>query len=100
VRNSGAVAGDEVVELYVAAPGDEGVEHPSLAGFTRVHLGPGQAQRVSRDVDPRWLSRVDAQGERHVNAGEYTLWLGGGQPGKAAGTEVKVRVNGSVTLPH
>jgi len=100
VRNSGAVAGDEVVELYVAAPGDEGVEHPSLAGFTRVHLGPGQAQRVSLDVDPRWLSRVDAQGERHVNAGEYTLWLGGGQPGKAAGTEVKVRVNGSVTLPH
>ena len=100
VRNSGAVAGDEVVELYVAAPGDEGTQHPSLAGFTRVHLGPGEAKRVSINVDPRWISRVDAQGERHINAGEYTLWLGGGQPGKAAGTQAKLRVDGTVALPH
>jgi len=98
VRNSGKVAGEEVVELYVAAPGDAGVEHPTLAGFTRVHLGPGEARRVSFDLDPRWMSRVDEQGERHVNPGEYTLWLGGGQPGKAPGVEVKLRVNGTTTL--
>jgi beta-glucosidase len=99
VRNTGAVAGEEVVELYVAAPGDDGVEHPSLAGFTRVHLAPGEAKRISLDIDPRWISRVDDQGVRHVNPGEYTIWLGGGQPGKGPGTQVKLRVNGSITLP-
>jgi beta-glucosidase len=100
VRNTGKVAGDEVVELYVAAPGDEGVEHPSLAGFTRVRLAPGESKRVSIDIDPRWMSRVDDHGERHVRAGDYTIWLGGGQPGKAAGTQVSLHVNGSADLPH
>jgi beta-glucosidase len=100
VRNSGKVAGEEVVQLYVAAPGDAGVEHPSLAGFTRVQLAPGESKRVSIDVDPRWISRVDDKGERHIQAGDYTLWLGGGQPGKSAGAEVKLRVDGTVDLPH
>jgi beta-glucosidase len=100
VRNTGKMAGEEVVELYVAAPGDSGVEHPSLAGFTRAQLAPGESKRVSIDIDPRWISRVDDKGERHIEAGEYTLWLGGGQPGKAAGTEVKLQVKGSADLPH
>jgi beta-glucosidase len=100
VRNTGKIAGEEVVQLYVAAPGDSGVEHASLAGFTRVQLAPGESKRVSVEVDPRWISRVDEKGERHVQAGDYTLWLGGGQPGKAAGTEVKLQVKGSIDLPH
>ena len=100
VRNTGEIAGEEVVQLYVAAPGDDGVEHPSLAGFTRVQLAPGESKRVSIDIDPRWMSRVDDKGERHITPGEYTLWLGGGQPGKAAGTELKLRMNGSVDLPN
>ncbi|HKO18563.1 MAG TPA: glycoside hydrolase family 3 C-terminal domain-containing protein [Acidobacteriaceae bacterium] len=100
VRNTGKMAGEEVVQLYVMAPGDEGIEHPSLAGFTRVQLTPGESKRVSIDIDPRWISRVDDKGERHIKPGEYTLWLGGGQPGKAAGTEVKLEVKGSADLPH
>ena len=100
VRNTGKVAGDEVVQLYVTAPEDAGVEHPSLAGFTRVQLAPGESKRVSIDVDPRWISRVDEKGERHIQAGDYTLWLGGGQPGKATGAEVKLHVDGNADLPH
>lgn len=100
VRNTGKLAGEEVVELYVAAPGDSGIEHPSLAGFSRVRLAPGESRRMSIDIDPRWISRVDDKGERHIQPGEYTLWLGGGQPGKAAGAEVKLLVKGSTDLPH
>jgi beta-glucosidase len=94
------MAGEEVIELYVASPADSGVEHPSLAGFTRVRLAPSESKRVSIDIDPRWISRVDDKGERHIQAGEYTLWLGGGQPGKAAGAEVRLKVKGSADLPH
>jgi beta-glucosidase len=103
VSNTGAVAGDEVAELYVEAPGDnspggKGVEHPSLAGFTRVHLAPGESKRVTVTVDPRSLGRVDEKGVRRVAAGGYTLSLGGGQPGTVAGAKAKLQVRGSVAL--
>jgi beta-glucosidase len=100
VRNAGSIAGDEVVELYVAAPGDQGVEHPSLAGFARVHLAPGESRRVTVPVDPRSLGRVDQQGVRRIAAGEYILSLGGGQPGTVDGVHTTLRVTDSTELPR
>ena len=100
VRNTGSVAGDEVVELYVAAPGDAGVEHPSLAGFARVALASGESRRVSVPVDPRSLGRVDQQGVRRIVAGEYTLYMGGGQPGNDEGVDARLHVTGSIELPR
>jgi beta-glucosidase len=100
VRNSGAAAGDEVAELYVEAPGDTGVEHPSLAGFMRVSLRPGESKQITLPIDPRSLSRVDQKGERHIVPGDYTLSLGGGQPGAARDVQTKLHIAGSVTLPR
>ena len=39
VKNTGKVAGDEVVEVYVSAPGEVKGANPARAGFARVHLG-------------------------------------------------------------
>jgi beta-glucosidase len=46
------------------------------------------------------LSRVDEKGVRRVAAGEYTLSLGGAQPGNGAGVQVKLRVTSSAELPR
>ena len=48
VRNTGTVAADEVVQLYVRAP-VAGLARPvkELRGFARVPLAPGQSRRVT-----------------------------------------------------
>jgi len=48
LRNTGPVAGDEVVQLYAALRGVP-VKAPNLllCGFERVHLAPGEAKKVS-----------------------------------------------------
>jgi beta-glucosidase len=99
VRNTGKRDGDEVVQLYVAKPGD--TANPTLAGFTRIHLKAGEQRQVSLPLDARALSQVDAQGVRKVVPGEYRLYLGGGQPRHAATVDAKLAVTGAPqTLPR
>jgi beta-glucosidase len=49
VTNSGTVAGDEVVQLYVSYPTTTGVPRPNkqLQGFKRINLASGAKQTVS-----------------------------------------------------
>src|SRR5208283_679982 len=100
VRNTGAVAGDEVVELFRSQP--LGVEIPLrvLAGFKRVHLAPGQSAHVSLTIDPRSLGQVDQKGNRVIVPGEYSVSLGGAQPQDAASVLIgKFNVAGTAELP-
>jgi beta-glucosidase len=100
VRNTGAVAGDEVVELYLTQP--PGVEIPLrvLAGFKRVHLAPGQSAHVSLTIDPLSLGQVDQKGNRVLVPGEYSVSLGGAQPQDAASVLTgKFNVTGTAELP-
>jgi beta-glucosidase len=82
VTNTGRRAGDEVVQLYVT---DVASAHPvavrSLAGFRRVRLAPGERRRVTFALDARQLSVIDERGRRVVEPGEFTVSVGGKQPG-------------------
>jgi beta-glucosidase len=99
VSNTGKRDGDEVVQLYVAKPGD--AANPTLAGIRRVHLKAGEHAQVKLALDARALSQVDGQGVRRVVPGTYTLHLGGGQPRYAKGVTAKLVVKGAaVTLPQ
>ncbi|HEY3704241.1 MAG TPA: fibronectin type III-like domain-contianing protein [Terracidiphilus sp.] len=80
VTNAGGVAGDEVVEVYLTPPHSAVSPRLALAGFERVHAGPGETQHVSFTVDPRGLSQVDEGGARAVRAGKYRISIGGSQP--------------------
>jgi beta-glucosidase len=100
VKNTGSRAGDEVVELYVTQP--KAFETPLrvLAGFKRVHLGPGESAHVSLTVDPRTLGQVDRAGNRVIVPGEYLVSLGGAQPQEAASVQSgKFSVTGKAELP-
>jgi beta-glucosidase len=98
VRNDGAIPGDEVVQLYVS-PERRDAPLRSLKGFERVHVPPGEERTIEFKLDPRDLAFADASGTMRIVPGEYSLWVGGGQPGSGApGAAVKFRMTGEVAL--
>ena len=100
VKNTGTMAGDEVVELYLAQP--KAFETPLrvLAGFKRIHVGAGESAHVSLTIDPRSLGQVDAKGNRVIVPGEYMVSLAGAQPQDAASAQTgKFKVSGKAELP-
>ncbi|QMV20462.1 glycoside hydrolase family 3 protein [Granulicella sp. 5B5] len=84
VKNTGSLAGDEVAELYLTQPAGFETPHRELVGFQRIHLAPGESRHLTFTIDQRSLGQVDQQGNRVVLPGEYTVSLGGAQPGDAA----------------
>ncbi len=85
VTNTGARAGDEVVQLYVRDV-ETSVPVPirQLQGFTRVHLKPGAQQTVTFTLTPRQMSLIADDGQRVVEPGVFEVAVGGGQPGTSA----------------
>ena len=82
VKNTGKVAGDEVVQLYVKSPegsGDRRLHH--LEGFKRVTLAPGESKTVTFALTKNQLAQFGMDGRQKLAKGAYTLFVGGGQPG-------------------
>jgi len=77
VRNTGAVAGDEVVQLYVRDVVSS-VTRPvkELKGFRRVTLAPGASTNVSFDLDREAFALWDSNMKRVVEPGEFTIYAG------------------------
>jgi len=77
VTNTGARAGDDVVQLYAR---DEyaSVTRPlaQLVGYRRVSLRPGQSVRVTFEVPTTRLALTDPSLRRVVEPGAVTLWVG------------------------
>jgi len=101
VTNVGTRAGDEVVQAYVTQPKAVLTPLRTLGGFARVHVGPGQTEHVTLQIDPRTLGQVDAKGERVVVPGRYGVTIGGAQPAEFPGAVTAAfDVTGSQTLPR
>jgi beta-glucosidase len=99
VRNHGSVEGDEVVQLYVATRGRAAAPLRSLKGFERVHLRPGEERTVQFRLEPRDLAFADTDGIMRIADGEYSIWVGGGQPGSGApGAAATFRMTGGLAL--
>lgn len=105
VKNTGTMAGDEVVEVYVTHPSVEAAPARALAGFKRIRVTPGATEHVQITVTNRQLSVVDGDGTRKVVPGELQVWVGEGQPAtrdglaKTAGLEGTVKISGEAVLP-
>jgi beta-glucosidase len=78
VTNTGKREGDEVAQLYVRNDVSS-VETPSrsLAGFSRIHLKPGETQRVTFSISQEQLAIWSAEQTWTVESGNYTVWVGG-----------------------
>jgi len=78
VSNTGKLAGDEVVQVYVHAihpPVTMPIE--SLVGFQRITLAPGETKTVSIPVKISSFRRWDEKANRYViDSGDYELRVG------------------------
>jgi beta-glucosidase len=101
VTNTGKRDGDEVVQLYLSFPKVPGAPLRALRGFKRVHLKPGESQKVHFELKDRDLSMVSDAGEPIVAEGEYSVSVGGGQPNTdAPAVAGAFRIRGTKTLPE
>jgi beta-glucosidase len=101
VTNTGKLAGDEVVQLYLKFPDVPGAPIRALRGFRRVHLEPGASQKVAFHLERRDLSMVTDAGDIIVAQGKYTVSVGGSQPGTGApSVSGDIEVNGQIMLPE
>jgi beta-glucosidase len=78
VANTGAVAGDDVVQLYATPPAaSQPQEIRALCGFTRVSLQAGEKRTVAITVPAVALRRWDVARKAYaIPAGEWTLGAG------------------------
>jgi beta-glucosidase-like glycosyl hydrolase len=78
VRNTGPVAGTEVVQLYLSDP-VASVVRPArwLAGFARAALGPGEAARVTFRLHADRTSFTGRDLTRLVEPGTISVTVGG-----------------------
>lgn len=101
VTNTGKLAGDEVVQLYLKFPDVPGAPIRALRGFQRIHLDPGASQKLEFHLKPRDLSMVTESGDIIVAQGKYTLSIGGGQPQTGAPSVTgNFEVKGQIVLPE
>jgi beta-glucosidase len=78
ITNSGAVRGDEVVQLYIRDDVSS-VTRPvkELRGFRRITLNPGETKSVEFTLGPEELSFLNRDMHRVVEPGTFTVMVGG-----------------------
>jgi beta-glucosidase len=81
VENTGTLAGDEVVQLYLKdVEATLPVPNLQLQGFARVPLAPGEKRTVKFSLAAAQLSAVNADGKWVLEPGVFAVWVGGVQP--------------------
>jgi beta-glucosidase len=95
VKNSGAVDGDEVVQVYVKTPDSPALlERPikRLKGFKRVTIAAGQIKTVAIDINCADLWFWDAKGKRIMfDQGKYIFEIG------ASSKDIKGKVQANMS---
>ena len=95
VTNTGKVAGAEVGQVYLGIP-VKGQPPKRLVGFKKVHLEPGESQRVSIVIDPAATNHPLSVWDYCVHGfvvkpGEYTVYAGNSSENTPLTATVTVR---------
>lgn len=81
VTNTGKLAGEEVVQLYLSHPEVSGkAPIRALKGFQRVGLKAGESKTLTFMLTPEELSLVSPEGKLWQPKGKIAISIGGGQP--------------------
>ena len=82
VKNTGKIAGEEVVQLYTAYNNLKKLNPlKALKGFKRIALKAGESKKISFMITPEQLSLIDEAGNAYQPKEKLTISVGGGQPG-------------------
>jgi beta-glucosidase len=77
VTNTGTVAGDEVVQLYIRdVLGSVARPVMELQGFERIHLKPGESRSVTFTLGPQHLRMLDVDRRWVVEPGVFRVMVG------------------------
>lgn len=77
LRNAGAVAGEEVPQLYIHDCYSSVVKpYEELAGFARVELSPGESRTISFEIGERTMRTLRRDFGWAVEAGDFELMVG------------------------
>ena len=96
VRNTGARAGEEIVQMYIADP-VASVSRPvkELKGFQRIALQPGESKRVTFAITQDDLEFWSNSGWR-AEPGMFRVWIG---PNSDSGLETSLELMVSPARP-
>ena len=101
VRNTGSVAGKEIVEVYVSAPETE-IEKPviELKAFAKTQtLEPGASEVLRMSIPVRDIALYDEENSQWlVEAGTYTVSIGASVDDIRAAAQVKLKEYTEKTL--
>ena len=88
VKNTGARAGEEVVQLYIGLRGTS-VARPvrQLKNFRRITLGPGELKRIEFTIGRDELAIWQSDTKYEVEPAELMIWIA---PNAEAGTPTRV----------
>ena len=81
VTNSGKYAIQESIQIYIKdLESNAVVPNYALKGVGIVDLAPGESKDFSYVIKPRDLALINDEGECWLEPGNFTLYIGGGQP--------------------
>ncbi len=90
VTNTGTIAGDEVVQLYVTDMySSVKTRIMELKDFTRITLPAGGSKEVTFQLTPYQLSLLNDQMDRMVEPGTFKIMVGGHSPSFVAHDRIK-----------
>ena len=83
IKNTGAVASDEVVQLYLTdVEASSRTPISALKGFHRIRLKPGQSREIAFTITPEMMSLVNDDGDSVLEPCQFKVTVGGCSPGK------------------
>ena len=83
VTNTGSFPCHEVVQCYIQRKDREANDpNLTLVGYRKVYLQPGATAEVELEIAAGAFTRYTDEGDQVPALGEYTIYVGGCQPGK------------------
>ena len=93
VKNTGAMAGAETVQVYVKVCRDN-TPNAQLKGLCKVELAPGEEKEVTLHLPAEAFGLFDEEGKLQISKGEVCVYVGGQAPDtrseKLTGRKVEV----------
>jgi beta-glucosidase len=90
VSNTGSLAGEELVQLYVRLQGTSTAQPVrALKGFQRVALAPGETKKVAFHLDSEAFAIWNDRNQFGVEPAKVTVWI---SPDSASGSEAKLEI--------
>lgn len=77
IKNTGKVAGEEVIQLYIRdLVGSISRPVKELKGFKKIRLAPGQSEKVTFLIHSDNLAFYGVENKWKAEKGEFKVWIG------------------------